>query len=199
MGSVYEPYLSGTPDIGVFTARWLLSNFTFGEAAYAAQQALSWQTTVVGDPLYRPFRFRHEQRTKASNEWDAYRAGVEAWAKPGGSDKALEAAAKRTKSGAVYEGLGLLHLRAGNNADARRAFQQARSAYSSAEDRIRVAVHETGAIKALSGNDPALAFVRQQIAANESNPATNILRILEAAFRAPKAQGPAAVPKPAKR
>jgi uncharacterized protein (TIGR03790 family) len=55
MGSVYEPYLSGTPDIGVFTARWLLSNFSFGEAAYTAQQALSWQTTVVGDPLYRPF------------------------------------------------------------------------------------------------------------------------------------------------
>jgi uncharacterized protein (TIGR03790 family) len=55
MGSVYEPYLSGTPDIGVFTARWLLNNFTFGEAAYAAQQALSWQTTVVGDPLYRAF------------------------------------------------------------------------------------------------------------------------------------------------
>jgi len=55
MGSVYEPYLSGTPDLGVFTGRWLLSNFTFGEAAYAAQQALSWQTTVVGDPLYRPF------------------------------------------------------------------------------------------------------------------------------------------------
>jgi uncharacterized protein (TIGR03790 family) len=55
MGSVYEPYLSGTPDIGVFTARWLLNNFTFGEAAYAAQNTLSWQTTVVGDPLYRAF------------------------------------------------------------------------------------------------------------------------------------------------
>jgi len=28
---------------------------TFGEAAWAAQPVLSWQTTVVGDPLYRPF------------------------------------------------------------------------------------------------------------------------------------------------
>lgn len=198
IGNVYEPYLTLTPHLDVFVRR-LSEGFTFAEAGHMSVRFLSWMTTWVGDPLYRPFRFRHEQRTKASNEWDAYRAGVEAWAKPGGSDKALEAAAKRTKSGAVYEGLGLLHLRAGNNADARRAFQQARSAYSSAEDRIRVAVHETGAIKALGGNDPALAFVRQQIAANESNPATNILRILEAAFRAPKAQGPAAVPKPAKR
>jgi len=55
MGSVYEPYLMGTPDIETFAARWLITGFTFGEAAYAAQSGLSWQTTVVGDPLYRPF------------------------------------------------------------------------------------------------------------------------------------------------
>lgn len=54
-GSVNEPYLPGTPDVGTFAARWLISGFTFGEAAYAAQTCLSWQTTVVGDPLYRPF------------------------------------------------------------------------------------------------------------------------------------------------
>jgi len=55
MGCVDEPYLAGTPEIGVFIARLILHGFTFGEAAYAAQGALSWQTTVVGDPLYRPF------------------------------------------------------------------------------------------------------------------------------------------------
>ena len=55
LGSVNEPYLMGTPDIGTFAARWLITGFTFGEAAYAAQAGLSWQTTVVGDPLYRAF------------------------------------------------------------------------------------------------------------------------------------------------
>jgi tetratricopeptide (TPR) repeat protein len=35
--------------------RFTIGQFTFGEAAWAAQPALSWQTTVVGDPLYRPF------------------------------------------------------------------------------------------------------------------------------------------------
>ena len=55
MGCVAEPYLSGTPDVAVFTARLIFYGFTFGEAAYAAQPVLSWQTTVVGDPLYRPF------------------------------------------------------------------------------------------------------------------------------------------------
>ena len=55
MGCVYEPYLSATPNVAVFLARWMGKGFTFGEAAYAAQPAASWQTTVVGDPLYRPF------------------------------------------------------------------------------------------------------------------------------------------------
>ncbi len=55
MGCVDEPYLAGTPDLGVFTARFVFSGFSFGEAAYASQPVLSWQTTVVGDPLYRPF------------------------------------------------------------------------------------------------------------------------------------------------
>jgi uncharacterized protein (TIGR03790 family) len=55
MGCVDEPYLDGTPDVALFFARWLLAGFSFGEAAYACQKALSWQTTVIGDPLYRPF------------------------------------------------------------------------------------------------------------------------------------------------
>jgi len=55
MGCVYEPYLSYTPNVAVFLARWMANGFTFGEAAWAAQPVLSWQTTVVGDPLYRPF------------------------------------------------------------------------------------------------------------------------------------------------
>jgi uncharacterized protein (TIGR03790 family) len=55
MGCVYEPYLSCTPNVAAFLARWIADGFTFGEAAWAAQPALSWQTTVVGDPLYRPF------------------------------------------------------------------------------------------------------------------------------------------------
>jgi uncharacterized protein (TIGR03790 family) len=55
MGTVFEPYLGGTPDLAIFAARFIFFGFTFGEAAYAAQPVLSWQTTVVGDPLYRPF------------------------------------------------------------------------------------------------------------------------------------------------
>jgi uncharacterized protein (TIGR03790 family) len=55
MGCVDEPFLTGTPDVGAFTGRLVFYGFSFGEAAYACQPVLSWQTTVVGDPLYRPF------------------------------------------------------------------------------------------------------------------------------------------------
>jgi uncharacterized protein (TIGR03790 family) len=54
LGAVDEPYLSFTPDIFAFVARFTFGGFSFGEAAYAAQNCLSWQTTVIGDPLYRP-------------------------------------------------------------------------------------------------------------------------------------------------
>jgi tetratricopeptide (TPR) repeat protein len=54
MGCVYEPYLQCTPNVAAFLGRFA-NGFTFGEAAWAAQPVLSWQTTVVGDPLYRPF------------------------------------------------------------------------------------------------------------------------------------------------
>jgi len=54
MGNVYEPYLGLSPHIDMFFQR-LLDGATFLEAGYYSEPALSWQTTFVGDPLYRPF------------------------------------------------------------------------------------------------------------------------------------------------
>jgi uncharacterized protein (TIGR03790 family) len=55
MGMVYEPYLALTPHEDIFTRRLLQGDY-FAEAAYASEKGLSWMLTVVGDPLYRPFR-----------------------------------------------------------------------------------------------------------------------------------------------
>jgi uncharacterized protein (TIGR03790 family) len=80
MGSVWEPYLAGTPDVRTFTARFIFQGFTFGEAAYAGLMVLSWQTTVVGDPLYRPFgkdqdkvQLDLEQQHSKYREWSYLR------------------------------------------------------------------------------------------------------------------------------
>jgi uncharacterized protein (TIGR03790 family) len=61
MGCVDEPSIQFTPNVEAFLARWMLDGFTFAQAAWAAQPALSWQTTVIGDPLYRPFGKSPEQ------------------------------------------------------------------------------------------------------------------------------------------
>lgn len=54
MGAVEEPYLRYTPDLKALMEQ-LCGGATFGVAAYASQRTLSWQITVVGDPLYQPF------------------------------------------------------------------------------------------------------------------------------------------------
>ena len=61
LGCVSEPYLALTPDVGILINR-LLFKMPLGDAAFMANQAFSWQTTVIGDPLYRPFRFDVEQQ-----------------------------------------------------------------------------------------------------------------------------------------
>ena len=53
-GNVYEPYLEFTHQPQLLV-RALLGGATLGEAAYYAMPVLSWQSIVVGDPLYRPF------------------------------------------------------------------------------------------------------------------------------------------------
>ncbi len=53
-GAVYEPFLSGTPNVDVLIHR-LLRGYSWGEATHMAQSQLSWQMCFIGDPLYRPF------------------------------------------------------------------------------------------------------------------------------------------------
>lgn len=80
LGCTEEPYLVGTPNIMGFMERFLFG-FSFGEAACSGQMWLSWQTTVVGDPLYRPFNRSPEvvhqaleERHSKLVEWACLRA-----------------------------------------------------------------------------------------------------------------------------
>ena len=77
IGFVAEPYLVATLDLPTFFGRLVFFGASYGEAAYAASPVLSWQTTVVGDPLYRPF---WQQTADIEKQLTARESPLVAWA-----------------------------------------------------------------------------------------------------------------------
>ncbi len=117
MGAVHEPFLIYTPQLHQFT-RALCAGHSFGESVYMAQSALSWQITVVGDPLYRPFRYSLDQQIAHLEEderpevaW-AYVRKINLLARRGQLNLALEfcrAQLEATNSPVLREKLGDLY------------------------------------------------------------------------------------------
>jgi tetratricopeptide (TPR) repeat protein len=148
MGCVAEPYLSGTPDMAVFTSRLIYNGFTFGEAACAGQPVLSWQTTVVGDPLYRPFAKSPDellkdlvQRHSPWAEWAFLRvADINlASGRPPAEIVALLEQLENTKQSAVLtEKLGDLYAAQGKPSSAVYAYFQALKLDPTPQQRIRL-------------------------------------------------------------
>ena len=62
-GAVGEPFLGTTPHLHILADR-LCRGATLAESTYLALPALSWQITVVGDPLYRPFALSLKDQIK---------------------------------------------------------------------------------------------------------------------------------------
>jgi uncharacterized protein (TIGR03790 family) len=148
MGCVYEPYLPGTPELGTFTSRFIYSAFTFGEAAYAAQPFLSWQVTVVGDPLYRPFGRKAEalqaELTASTNrlvEWLHLRLAninLANGAPPANALNYLESLPLTKQSAVLSEKLGDVCVRLGKPASAVFNYQQALKLNPSPLQRVRL-------------------------------------------------------------
>jgi uncharacterized protein (TIGR03790 family) len=148
MGCVDEPYLGGTPDVGVFTARFLFQGFTFGEAACAAQPVLSWQTTVVGDPLYRPLATNIELTAR---EFEQQHSPLLAWfvlrlvninianGRPVADwVKRLEELPLTKESAVLSEKLGDLYEAQGKPSSAVFAYESALKLHPSPQQRIRL-------------------------------------------------------------
>lgn len=56
LGPVHEPYLMSFPRPNEFFAVLGTGKFTYAEAVYRTKSFNSWMMTVVGDPLYNPFK-----------------------------------------------------------------------------------------------------------------------------------------------
>lgn len=75
-GTVFEPYTVGFPYEGVFWRR-IADGWSFGEAAVASSQLLSWQAVFVGDPLWRPYA--QETATACAERRAVFAAALRAW------------------------------------------------------------------------------------------------------------------------
>lgn len=171
MGTVDEPYLGGTPDVGVFTARLLFSAMTFGEAACAAQSMLSWQTTAVGDPLYRPFgkppKQLHEEleaRQSQFVEWSHLRVANLTLARGGKVAETvtyLEEAPTTRSSAVLCEKLGDLYAAQGKPFSAATYCERALKLEPSPQQRIRLRLTLGDRLLALDRNEEAFANFQQ--------------------------------------
>jgi hypothetical protein len=167
MGCVEEPYLGGTPDVSVFAARWIYDGFSFGEAALTAQQVLSWQITVVGDPLYRPFgknpQVLHDELARKQSkllEWSYLRlANLNSARNVPLLDviNLVEGFAETKTSAVLSEKLGDLCNAAGKPASAIRNYEQALALHPSPMQRIRLRLALAEKFGAQNREEDALA------------------------------------------
>ena len=173
MGSVDEPYLAGTPDISAFLARFILQGFTFGEAAYACQSVLSWQTTCVGDPLYRPFgkaaEILHIQLTAKKNplaEWSFLRLVNINLANGKSVSEAvgfLEQLTNTATSAVLSEKLGDLYAQQGKPSSSAHAYEQALKHDPSHQQRIRISLELAEKLLSLNQEKDAYEVFRELI------------------------------------
>jgi uncharacterized protein (TIGR03790 family) len=180
MGSVAEPYLAGTPDVAIFAARFFYQGFSFGEAACASQSVLSWQTTVVGDPLYRPFKknpdVQHqelvEQKSKFE-EWSWLRLinmNLANGKSPVELVALLEQLPLRKQSSILSEKLGDLYSEQGKPASSVHAYEEALSLNPSPQQRIRVTLGLGEKLRALNREEEAYDFYVAMLKASPDYP-----------------------------
>jgi tetratricopeptide (TPR) repeat protein len=168
MGMVDEPYLPFTPDVSIWLQAMVEGGYSFGEAAYASQTTLSWQTTILGDPLYRPLRrargeLQQELAARGSpleewfhlmkaNERLAGRAGLSAAA------SYLESQPPARRGAAVTEKLGDIYLSQGKMSDALDMFEAALRRRPSPVQRLRLLISLAEKQAALGADDKSLGW-----------------------------------------
>jgi hypothetical protein len=106
-------------------------------------------------------------------------------------------AATEGKNGLLWEGLGLLQIRAKDVSDGIASFDAARKTYRNEEDIMRSAIHEVIQLQGAKREEEAVAVVKAEAAAHKTSPAVPILKsLVPTAFPAAGAATPVATPAP---
>lgn len=163
VGNVWEPYLAGTHNLNVLHDR-LLKGYSLVEAAHMAMPTHSWQSIVIGDPLYRPFKAWADQPevAPADRVFQAYKVAVQQWtSEPEKLVTKLRTAAARMSSGTLYESLGLRKLEENSIEEARAFFDSASRSYPGAPDKLRQQLHLIDIARRYGEKDSALSLIAQ--------------------------------------
>lgn len=189
VGSVDEPYLDGTPDIAVLIAFLVQRGFSFAEAAYAAEPSLSWQSTFVGDPLYRPFARSPDdlaadlqKRDPARLEWYylmAVNQKLAAGAPPAEAIRALEDLPLARRSALLTEKLADLYWTRGSLNDAIDLAEAALRRNPSPAQRRRLLLIAAARRASVGPDDTALAHYETFLKENPDDPSRlNVYRLM---------------------
>ena len=182
LGNTWEPYLTLTTQLHIFSER-LLKGYTLAEAAWMATPALSWMNVVLGDPLYRPFAAMDATRpVKESEDFQAY---YRLTAEYGAAEdkepfmRAVEAAARKKGSGVLWEGLGVLAqmYAATDLKRAAVAFENAAKLYSRPSDKIRCYLQVPDMQRRNNQMDGAIADLRRIISEFPQAPEAEAARV----------------------
>lgn len=188
LGNVYEPYLQLTTNLHTFNDR-LLHGFTFAESAYMSQQALSWMSVMIGDPLYRPYVSWLQlepklQPTKTTSDWKMYREfTLQNGSRPAPEFRTLaRQAASRARNATMLEDLGWREAKDGNWPSATAHFQQARSLYTKRGDILRMVIAEADSWAKQQKPKKALELIRSVLRIVSDDATAALLRQKEQEF-----------------
>jgi len=187
LGCVHEPYLGGTPDIGLLVTRLYYMGFSFGESAYAGQPVISWMTTVVGDPLFKPTRRSpqelHEElvmRRDPLRVWSQLRIVNLNLAKGLPKYQAvtyLEEIPATRQSAVLSEKLADLYSELGKPSSALRSWQAALGLDPTPQQRVRLQFKLGEKLVEAAREEEALAVYQQFISENPGHP--EVVRICQ--------------------
>lgn len=161
VGNVWEPYLTGTHHFDILHDR-LLKGYSLVEAAHMSMPTHSWQSVVIGDPLYRPFLAQNQSPVmdEEDKEYRALQLAIQKWGNdPDDLIVKVRSAAARMGSGRLYEALGLRLLEENKIAEAKAFFNAAANAYPGAPDKLRQFLHLIALHRRFSEREAALALI----------------------------------------
>lgn len=171
LGNVDEPFLQLMSHSDIFVDR-LLRGYSVAEAAWMATPVLSWMSTVLGDPLYRPFRRARSDerltgRVTGADEDTGYRAIEAAFRESGDAvslkRRLLKAAESSAVSGdgVVTEALGLFLLARGDAEEAEACFRRAGELFQAVADRSLMELHRIDISRRAGRRDEAEGQLRE--------------------------------------